>query len=44
VRDTNKSVAESIRICRENVVQALKTIAIELNTYKQQNSPQPASM
>ena len=43
-RETNKSVEERIRICRENVVQALKTIASGLKIFKQQNSPQPANM
>jgi hypothetical protein len=43
-RDTNKSLEVSIRICRENFVQALKIIANGLKIYKQQNSPQPASM
>jgi hypothetical protein len=43
-RDTNKSVEENIRICRENIVQALHTIAGGLKLYKQQNSPLPSSM
>jgi hypothetical protein len=43
-RDTNKSVEENIRICRENIVQALKTIAAGLKLYKQQYTPQPSSM
>lgn len=42
-QETNKSVKESIKICRESVVQALKTIAGGLKIIKQQYSPQPAS-
>ncbi len=43
-RETNKSVEENIRVCRENIVQALKTIAGGLKLYKQQNSLQPSGM
>jgi hypothetical protein len=43
-RDTNKSVEENIIICRENIVQALKTIAGGLKLYKQQYTQQPSSM
>jgi hypothetical protein len=42
-RETTKSVEENIRICRENIVQALRIITDGLKVYRQQNSPQPAS-
>ena len=42
-RETTKSVRANIRICRENIIQALRIITNGLKVYKQQNSPQPAS-
>lgn len=42
-RETTKSVEANNRICRENIVQALRIITNGLKVFKQQNSPQPAS-
>jgi hypothetical protein len=42
-QETTKSVEANIKICRENIVQALKVIANGLKEYKIQNSPKPAS-
>jgi hypothetical protein len=42
-QETTKDVETNLKICRENIVQALKIIANGLKEYKNQNSPKPAS-